>query len=480
MLFNSFQFLFFFAVVYTLYRFLPFVWQNRMLLMAGYIFYGAWDVRFLLLLIFSTVMDYFFALKIGSSSNEKTKKTFLVLSIVVNLGILGFFKYFNFFTENVAFILNLFGVQFLLPTLRIILPVGISFYTFQSMGYMIDVHRGRMEPVKNFWDYALFVAFFPQLVAGPIERAPHMMPQLTKPRTILPDHIRDGLFLFIWGMFKKVFIADNLAIIANAVFAKQGGLSGWEIVLGAYAFTFQLYCDFSGYSDIARGIAKLMGFDIFVNFKLPFFVTNIQEFWNKWHISLSQWIRDYLYTPLFLAMRWLSTNLRLYVSLILTMALMGLWHGARWTYVAWGIYNGVLLMVYAMIKNNAAKWISPKNAFGKALWFWLEVVFMFQITAFGMLIFRSESLHQVAAMTQGLFGHWEFSAETLYHFKSLLFFIFPLLLVEITQFFKEDLMWIVSSSWKTKVTLAALVASHAIVIYLIGMPKPNEFIYFQF
>ena len=298
MLFNTLQFAIFFIIVYSLYLLFNHKWQNWMLLVASYIFYGAWDWRFLSLIFISTILDYICGLQIYKSRYLKRKRLFLFFSVFGNLAILGFFKYFNFFATNLQELLKIFGFSIHPHFLHIILPIGISFYTFQTMSYTIDIYRGRMAPTKKFFDLALFVAFFPQLVAGPIERAKHLLPQILVPRKLSLDKFYEGCYLIFWGLFQKVFIADNLAKIVDPVFAGNSPYNGIQVILALYAFAFQILCDFSGYSNIARGLGKCMGFDIMVNFNLPYFSTNPREFWRRWHISLSTWLRDYLYISL--------------------------------------------------------------------------------------------------------------------------------------------------------------------------------------
>ena len=293
MLFNSYIFWVFFAVVVVLYRALPHKLQNRMLLVAGYVFYGSWNWRFLSLLFITTVTDYVVALRIAAcqspqGSRPAAKKAWLIFSICVNLGLLGFFKYYGFFARECVDLFQRFGVTLSLPSLRVILPVGISFYTFQSIGYVVDVYRGVAVPARSFLDYALYVAFFPQLVAGPIERFNHMMPQIMAPRVTRPSDFAEGLYLVLVGLFKKVVIADNMAFLVNGIFAAEPSqLSGLDCLVGVYAFAFQVYGDFSGYSSIAQGIAKWLGFDLITNFRMPYFAQTPGDFWRRWHISLS-------------------------------------------------------------------------------------------------------------------------------------------------------------------------------------------------
>ena len=303
MLFTSLQFAVFFIIVYGVYTLLKHRQQNIMLLVASYIFYGAWDWRFLFLIFISTVFDYFFGAAIYRSNSNKQKKIFVFCSIFTNLSILVFFKYLNFFILNLQFLLRRFNLPNVIFPLHIILPLGLSFYIFQKMSYTIDIYRGEMKPVRKFSDFALFVSFFPQLLAGPIERAKHLIPQIIFPRKLTMDKFQKGCYLISWGIFQKLFVADNLSKVVDSVFSNPGPYNGLEVLLASYAFTFQIFCDFAGYSNIARGLGKLMGFDIINNFDLPFFVTNVQDFWKKWHISLSTWIKGYVYFPLFYHMR---------------------------------------------------------------------------------------------------------------------------------------------------------------------------------
>ena len=300
MSFNSLSFVIFIVAFYALYLLVRrhHEWQNRLLLVGSYVFYAGWDYRFTSLLLLSTVTDYTIGRSLGASSSAVTRKRLLLGSVVINLTVLGFFKYFNFFADSLVTTLGFAGIEPNLFTLNVILPVGISFYTFQTLAYSFDVYRKRIEPERNFIDYGIYVAFFPQLVAGPIERAGRLLPQIKMPRSITSDQINTGIFLIVWGLFKKVVIADQLAITADRVFSGEIEGGAPVVIAGALAFAFQIYCDFSGYTDIARGISKLLGFELTLNFRLPYFAKNPSDFWKRWHISLSTWIRDYLYIPL--------------------------------------------------------------------------------------------------------------------------------------------------------------------------------------
>src|SRR3954471_4549914 len=343
MVFNSLQFVWFFVAVYALYRVLPHRAQNWLLLIASYYFYAAWDWRFLGLLIGSTLVDYTCALLLGHTESHARRRAILCVSLGFNLSMLGFFKYFNFFADNLQGLFGALGWQLDFVTARVLLPVGISFYTFVTMSYVIDVYRRETPPTRNLVDFGVFVAYFPHLVAGPILRASRLLAQIDAPRRIGRDQMRDGAWLIAWGFFQKIFVADNLASLANIVFDPATHQTGVNVLLGMYAFAFQIYGDFAGYSNIARGLSKLMGIELIENFRFPYFVRSPQAFWRNWHISLSTWLRDYLYIPLGGSR---GTPAQTQRNLLITMLLGGLWHGAAWTFVLWGLYQGVLLIAY--------------------------------------------------------------------------------------------------------------------------------------
>ena len=404
--FNSFTFALFLPTVLGLYWLLG-RWptaQNRLLLIGSYFFYGFWDWRFLSLIVISTVVDYFVALRVHAIREEAgglattAAKRWMTLSVATNLGILGFFKYFNFFSDSFAHVISYVGIQADPFYLNIVLPVGISFYTFQTLSYTVDVYRGEMRPTRRFLDFALYVAFFPQLVAGPIERAKQLLPQILGERRFDRTQFADGLQLIFWGLFKKVYVADNLAPFVDRVFASPDP-SGFEVVFAAYAFAFQIYCDFSGYTDIARGCAKCLGMELMVNFRYPYVAVNPSEFWRRWHISLSTWLRDYLYISLG-GNR--AGTLMVYRNLSLTMLLGGLWHGATWLFVLWGAYQGLLLVLHRALAPRM-------ETIGKGMRVPVQVVTvlkvaaMFQLVCAGWLIFRGESVAQIAGMAWALF-----------------------------------------------------------------------------
>ncbi len=470
MLFNSFHFFLFFAVVYSLYLSLNRKWQNGMLLVASYIFYAGWDWRFLGLIWLSTALDYYFGLRIGAAENPVERKRFLIFSICVNLAILGFFKYFNFFVENFCHLLQIFGIPVHGQLIRIILPVGVSFYTFQSMSYTIDVYQRKIASVKSLPDFALFVAFFPQLLAGPISRAQHLLPQIQQPRKISLEKFYDGSFLIFWGLFQKIFVADNLAQIVNPIFAASGPYTGENVLLALYAFAFQIYCDFAGYSNIARGLSKCMGFELVENFRYPYFAANPREFWQRWHISLSTWLRDYLYIPLGGNRRGLGMTLR---NLGLTMTLGGLWHGASWTFIFWGIYHGVLLMIQHLWEN-----IFKGKKDGKP-WIWMQRIIFFHLVCLGWLFFRAQSLTQVEQMLGALLFNWSLPIGEIVdlYLKTIGFFLWTLWGVEFLQWRKDNPMVILKFP-----ALCRGIFYFICMIFLIlfGVTGAQEFIYFQF
>ncbi len=476
MLFNSLAFAVFIVVFYNGYLHLQRTktWQNVWLLLGSYVFYGWWDWRFLSLLWISTAVDFFVGRRLARSDDPRVRKRWMILSLCTNLGILGLFKYFDFFTESFAEIAGSVGWQVDALTLGLVLPVGISFYTFQTLSYTIDIYRRRLEPTDDLLDFAVYVAFFPQLVAGPIERASHFLPQVAKARTIAPGQIEGGLWLIVWGLFKKVVIADNVAGVANTVFNGYGDYQGLDLLIGALAFTVQIYGDFSGYSDIARGLAKLMGFELMVNFALPYFSRTPSEFWRRWHISLSSWLRDYLYISL-------GGNrggrYKTYRNLSLTMLLGGLWHGAAWNFVLWGAFHGLILCLYRPLeirKRKADKGPGPLPLrVGKAFGGWL---IFFTLTVIGWVLFRAESVPQI----QHFLTHmWSFddSKSTADMATTLGWCALPLVVAQIVQYTRHDLLAPIRGPWIWRAALCALLAA-ALPLFAPG--ESVEFIYFQF
>ena len=385
MLFHSYVFLYFFFATLLLHELLPQPAKRWLLLVASLTFYGAWNAKYLLLLLVTTLIDYYAARLIHTSSSERWRRIALVVSMTSNLGLLGLFKYYNFFAHSFD---ELWGWQ--LPLHELLLPVGISFYTFQSMSYTIDVYRRELPPAKDFPDFLLFVSFFPQLVAGPIVRAHDFLPQLeakTRPRSL--ESLRLGLKLFALGFFRKVVIADNLASFVDAVHANPGAHSSADLWISAYAFAFQIYYDFAGYSDMAIGLALFFGFRFPENFHRPYMAKNIAEFWRRWHISLSTWLRDYLYIPLG-GNR--GSSLFTYRNLILTMALGGLWHGANWTFLAWGFFHGGALAIHRLFRSRVESSPSLTRLTSGWLFAAASILLTFHCWAFSMVLFRSQSM----------------------------------------------------------------------------------------
>lgn len=473
MLFNSLIFVAFFLFVYCFYLLLKSNHraQNGLLLASSYVFYGYWDARFLLLLLFSTGIDYYVGQQIESSQTVRSRRALLTLSLVSNLSVLGFFKYFNFFSEGTTHLLSVIGLNADPVTLNIILPVGISFYTFQTLSYSIDVYRGTISAEKNLLNFALFVSFFPQLVAGPIERASTLLPQISAPRVLNVDQINAGLFLILWGYFKKLAIADNLGELSDEVFESYTTYEGLDLLIGALAFTIQIYSDFSGYSDIARGLAKLMGFDLMLNFNLPFFATSPSNFWARWHISLSTWFRDYVYIPLG-GNR--SGTIKTYRNLAVTMILCGLWHGAAWNFIVWGAFHGMILITYRIARPYFLR--LPKWLIGNT-WItsFLGMGMMVCLTTIGWILFRSSTMQQALYMLTHI--SLVSSSETFDLAYDLLFFSVPLLLVQIYQFITHDLLILTKLNPWLRISLYGCILA-AIVIF--SNRDRSDFIYFQF
>jgi len=464
MLFTAPIFPLFFGIVYLLYRLSRHKAQNILLLAASYFFYAWWDWRFLSLIIASTAVDYLCAQRLGRGPPQKR---WVALSVAVNLSILCTFKYLGWFVGEFVNALNWWGIQAEPVYLQLILPVGLSFYTFQSMAYTIDVYRGELRPIKKPLDFALFVGFFPQLVAGPIERAKNLLPQIQKPRELDPQQLAEGGWLILWGFFKKLVIADNLAFLVEQVFDEGAPNSGMHVLIGMYAFTWQIYCDFSGYTDIARGIAKLMGFELSINFRLPFFAKSPREIWRRWHISLSQWLRDYLYIPLGGNRKGPKRNA---INLMLTMLLGGLWHGANWTFVIWGAWHGAALAIQRVLP-------SPKKAL-KGIAGVLAIVATFHFLAYGFLIFRAHDMAQVGELTRVVFTDLVTRPSDVYPLIQLLVLISLPLFLEIAQFIKGDDLDLVLR-WPRPIQACCVVFCVASIVIL-GATTGKTFIYFQF
>jgi alginate O-acetyltransferase complex protein AlgI len=441
MLFNSFEFLIFLPIVFLLYWFVfskNKTAQNAFLLIASYVFYSFWDWRFSFLLAFSTILDYSSGIIIDKAETIQKKKLWMRLSILTNIGLLCYFKYFNFFIDSFIKLINHFGVHSDPYTLNIILPIGISFYTFHGVSYILDIYYGRIRAHKNIIDYSLFVSYFPLLVAGPIERATHLLPQLKEKREFKYSQGVEGCRLILWGMFKKVVIADSLAPIVNDIFNNYHNYNSVTLILGLVGFAFQVYGDFSGYTDIARGVSKLFGIELILNFNFPYFSKSIPEFWSRWHISLSSWLNDYVFTPLALNFRnWGKHGI--FIAVFLTFIISGLWHGAAWHFIAWGAYHG-LLYLPSIYSKKGLKSIVKKKSEDSISWRDIPKIFLtFTLVCFGYLLFRAGSISQVYGyLTQIFQVDYLLYNDFRIGGKMILVYIFLLLLIELVLIKEEN------------------------------------------
>ncbi|HAW21653.1 MAG TPA: membrane-bound O-acyltransferase family protein [Flavobacteriales bacterium] len=479
MLFNSIEYLVFLPIVLMIY------WnvlgkyrgaQNAFLLIASYVFYGWWDWRFLSLIIVSSLSDYVIGLKLDSIDNHRKRQWLVAASLTINLGLLGFFKYFNFFIEEAASLSDSIGFQVNITSLEIILPVGISFYTFQTLSYTIDVYRKNLKASKNIIDFFAYVSFFPQLVAGPIERAIHLLPQFGANRSFNYENIKKGLRWILWGLFKKMAIADNCANVVNEVFGNYETLGGLDLMMGAMFFAFQIYCDFSGYSDIAIGSAALLGFDLMTNFRTPYFSRDMAEFWRRWHISLSTWFRDYLYIPLGGSRGAKTTTIR---NVLIIFIVSGFWHGANWTFIVWGALNALYFLPSVLLgsnRNNLDTVAQGKVLPGIKELF--QMLLTFALTCVAWVFFRAENLQSALdylslSVTQSFLPAKEATFETV-DWTLIIFFVFIEWLIRVDGFS-------VSMS-KVKFRMVRwLIYSFIIsLILLFGAFEKTDFIYFQF
>lgn len=480
MIFNSIDFAIFLPIIYILYWFVTkrsLTIQNILLLVASYFFYAYWDPRFLLLLVFSTFLDYFTGIRMHDSSNVFWKKTWFWISIIVNVGFLGVFKYYNFFAESFAELLNGFGLHVNVWSLKIILPVGISFYTFHGLSYVIDIYKDRIKPERNFVDYAVFVSFFPLLVAGPIERATHLLPQIQKKREFNYSKSIDGLRQILWGLFKKVVVADGCAEWSNMIFNDTGAYDGSTLFLGAIFFTFQIYCDFSGYSDIALGTARLFGIELLRNFSFPYFSRDIAEFWRRWHISLTTWFRDYLYIPLGGSKggTWMKIRNTFIIFLV-----SGFWHGANWTFIVWGALNAFYFLPLMLTNSNR----NNLEIVAQGKWFptvreIIGMVSTFLMAVFGWIFFRSNDLTHAFSFIGKMFTTNFFKAPKIPELAYLsIFFIFFMLFVE---WIGRESNYALERIDKIKfVPFRWVFYSLLLVCIIVLSGKEQEFIYFQF
>lgn len=428
MIFNSFDYLLFLPIVFLLYWKVftkSLALQNSFILVCSYVFYGWWDYRFLSLIIISTVIDYYVGLQIEKSKSKRSKKWYLYTSILANLGLLGVFKYFNFFSSNLEAGLSSLGLDMLAPTLDVVLPVGISFYTFQTLSYSIDVYRGKLKPIKSFSTFAAYVAYFPQLVAGPIERATNLIPQFSSNRTFSYTNSVDGLRQILWGLFKKVVIADNCAEWVNIIFESPEAYNGSTLAVGAILFAFQIYGDFSGYSDIAIGTSKLFGIRLMKNFAFPYFSRDIAEFWRRWHISLSSWFRDYLYIPLGGSQTSKIATIR---NVVIIFVVSGFWHGANWTFIFWGGFNALLFMPLLIIGTNRKHINNIENKIAPGILDVLKIFTTFLLVCFAWIFFRSVDITSAFSYISNMFSA---SLLSLPEYRPLNLIIFILILLAI-------------------------------------------------
>ena len=471
MLFDTPIYFLFLVFVVFLYWRLGWRKQNAFLLVASYFFYGWWDWRFLFLIITSTVVDFYVAKWIARSTNPVHRKSLLTFSLVLNFTFLGFFKYFDFFLDSFSSFLDVVGVHNIPHSfLRIILPPGISFYTFQEVAYIVDVYFGKLEAAESLLDYALFIGLFPHLIAGPIQRPSHLLPQVQKPRRFDPDKFFDGCLLILTGLFRKCVIADNCALLANAYFENRSSADLVGTMIGVYAFAWQIYGDFSGYSDIARGTAQLMGFHFMVNFRQPYLATSLQDFWRRWHISLSSWLRDYLYFPL--GGNRLGEG-RTYANLMTTMLLGGLWHGANWTFVVWGGIHGGWLALERLLQSTKLRFFTEKS---KGFSVWLQRAFIFHIVCFSWIFFRARSFQDAFAILGNL-GHFVWIPE---YGTAILFLSCPVLMMLLLdlRLERKDEEYFGASAPEYHRVAVGLALVMLCVLFAAG--QANAFIYFQF
>jgi alginate O-acetyltransferase complex protein AlgI len=480
MLFNSLSFAIFLPIVFILYWFATkgdLKLQNKLLLFASFFFYASWDYRFLFLLIFSISLDYFSGIKMFEAKNQATKKFWFWLSICINLGFLGFFKYFNFFASSFADGLSFIGIKVDLWILKIILPVGISFYTFHGLSYVIDVYKNRIKPERNFIDYAVFVSFFPLLVAGPIERATHLLPQIKKNREF--DYIKavDGLKQILWGLFKKIVIADNCSGYVNTIFSNSTNYSGSTHILCAVIFAFQIYCDFSGYSDIAIGTARLFGIDLMRNFAFPYFSRDIAEFWRRWHISLSSWFRDYLYIPLGGSKGGIWMKIR---NTFIIFLISGFWHGANWTFIIWGFLNALYItpsIIFNTNRNNLN--IVAEGKYFPSLKEALSIFITFGLTVFAWIFFRSDSIGNALSYVSEIFSRTLFVFPYIHGLFTVFLFLIPFIVIEWMGREEQFALAIFKKSNSSVINYSVYMIV-AICILTFGNFSENQFIYFQF
>lgn len=483
MLFNSIEYLVFLPVIVIIYFIIPVKWRWMFLLVASYFFFMSNKIEYGILILFTTLVDYFVALKIGQASTLKRKKGYLAISLIANLGMLAGFKYLNFFTESFNLLLHSFNMQDTLPVFRILLPVGISFFVFKSLSYTIDVYRGIRTPEKHLGYYALYVSFFPQLISGPIDRSTGLLPQFHHSREFNTDRLISGLKLMLWGFFKKLVIADRLGLYVDEIYANPEVYTGLSVILATVLFAFQLYCDFAGYTDIARGSARILGYDLMINFNRPMVAKSLRDFWNRWHISLTTWFRDYvLYSLPYIKNKQVSYA-RLYFNLVITYLLMGLWHGANWTFVIFGLLNGIFLVIETITEKYRYRLMEVlkinHSGFLKNL---LGNIITLALIIFTLVFFRADNLSDSLLIMKNSFdfSHFSLFIQKILHDNELLFGIGVLTIMLVAEHIhaKHDLVRTIAS--RHIVLRWALYLGFIFFIILFGVLQKQEFIYFQF
>ncbi len=483
MLFNSVDYLIFLPVVVALYFTIPVKWRWLLLLIASYFFYMCWKAEYLVLIMFTTAVDYYAALKMGQATSRKVKKRYLLLSLITNLGMLAGFKYLNFFSESVNMLFAEFDIVSVMPLYHILLPVGISFYIFQSLSYTIDVYRGVAQPEKHAGKFALYVCFFPQLVAGPIERPNQLLPQIRQPRSFDQQRLVSGAKLILWGFFKKLVIADRLGMFINYVYDNPAEQKGLTVILATVLFAFQLYCDFSGYTDIARGSARALGYDLRLNFNRPMIARSLRDFWNRWHMSLTTWFRDYLLYSLPYIKDKKIIMAMIYRNLIITYLLMGLWHGAAWTFVIFGLFHGILLVLETITEKQRDSFfeftrlndhVVLKNALG--------IIVTFSLLTFSLFFFRAKSLGDSLVLISNAFDFSTFGESIGFMLKNLelLFGLLMIIVLLMAEYLHEkyDLVKYVAS--RPLLIRWSVYVGFIFFVLLFGVMQKEKFIYFQF
>ena len=447
--------------------------QNTILLVASYFFYGLWDWRFLLLIVASSLVDYYAALAIKGTGNNSRQKLYLYSSILWNLGVLFLFKYYNFFIDEFALLFNMQQGEYAFSTLNLILPVGLSFYTFQTMSYTIDVYKNRIKPTKNLLNFLCFVSFFPQLVAGPIEKASDLLPQFSKNRSFDKEEMKEGLRQILWGLFKKMVIADNAAYIVNMVYASPEDYGSLSLLYASVLFFIQIYGDFSGYSDIAIGSAKLFGFKLTKNFNIPYLAKSVTEFWQRWHITLTRWFTDYVYFPII--QKDLRSNTRRNIAIFLTMALIGLWHGADWTFVIFGVFQGLLIILERTpLSKDRKSSVFHKSAIPKIL----LPLFSFSFITISSILFRSQNISEVKIILQRIFSFIPSENIASILNKRFLLFLFIMIAAEVYTRYKDFPLTQIDK-YLNKPTRWIIYYIFIFLIFRYAGPK-EDFIYFQF